>query len=698
MSPDENYDTHQFVVTKPPVSDPITYLTLLEYNLKADNIGILQRVLNDDADGNGTLYKDIGWDLIALLLPFVRQLTARDCLRDIAKKGNHRECALKVVENLQLLDWKDSEDEDKEEEDQHNDAETQASADRIKRDDPLTYIQLTTLTQMAGIIYPFIRTKQPSRFLNELLSAMCMALSKVPPEQMERCIDQAIVAIAVFRSSHKPALPPRGGNTTRQDVSHNAAAQPTDLNSRAEPPAQESTDAVAQRKLLQAFVTRLVELWITSQEMIEDEDAFEVPGLALAPRFLERLEPSKVIPGRVTVNQQFEDKASLRSRSQFRAKLARLAQSVGMNSEQLLSRSAEAGSVINDTVGDLSAEEAAAANGSEVIPFSGRACMILFASQTFERIKEAADISNAVADIYFDKDLFPDIDNLFIKHIGLPGDAIAMGPHQPHAVIDALLFLALLSHARQKVGELSTDPDQATAFYRFLQTTSILSVDIPNIHIHSCAQQLTARVLRSHPSAQVRMHFIKSTLECDSSEYGSAPLLKANAVNWLKTEIVEANKLDVKDQTTDATLFSSPIALHMLSPLLYPDLQTLIPQLSSSTADGATTSPIEMFHERVKPNLPFYLTVLNFHYFLCNLPLQMRESLDIFGVHNDADVATGFLTPLREVSHKVEYALKAGEVPSYFDNLAEARSDIMLLQQAIEQVENRLIAIAKDGA
>ena len=697
MSPDENYDTHQFVVTKPPVSDPITYLTLLEYNLKADNIGILQRVLNDDADGNGTLYKDIGWDLIALLLPFVRQLTARDCLRDIAKKGNHRECALKVVENLQLLDWKDFEDEEKEEEDQHNDAETQASADRIKRDDPLTYIQLTTLMQMAGIIYPYIRTKQPSRFLNELISAMCTALSKVPPEQTERCIDQAIVAMAVFRSSHKPALPPRGGNATRQDVSYNAGARPTDPNSKAEAPALESTDAVAQRKLLQAFVTQLVELWITSQEMIEDEDAFEVPGLALAPRFLERLEPSKVIPGRVTVNQQFEDKASLRSRSQFRAKLARLAQSVGMNSEQLLSRSAEAGLVLDDTVGDPSAEKAAASD-LEIIPFSGRACMILFASQIFERIIEGGDISDAMAAIHFDEDLFPDIDNLFIKHIGLPGDAIAMGPHQPHAVIDALLFLALLSHARQKVGELSTDPDQATAFYRFLQTTSILSVDIPNIHIHSCAQQLTARVLRSHPSAQVRMHFIKSTLECDSSEYGSAPLLKANAVNWLKTEIVEATKVAIADQETNATLFSSPIALHMLSPLLYPDLQPLIPRISGSTAEGATTSPIEIFHRLVKPDLPFYLAALNFHYFLCTLPLQLRESLDVLGVHNDADVATSFLTPLREISHKVEHALDSEEIPSHFDDLAEARSDIMLLQQAMEQVESRLIAIAKDGA
>lgn len=80
----------------PPATDYLTYLTILEYNLTADELPTLHGILQDSL-----LTANIGWDLVHLLLPLLP--ASRDCLEDVARLGNPREVVLKVTELLQDL-------------------------------------------------------------------------------------------------------------------------------------------------------------------------------------------------------------------------------------------------------------------------------------------------------------------------------------------------------------------------------------------------------------------------------------------------------------------------------------------------------------------------------------------------------------------------------------------------------------------
>lgn len=95
--------------TLPPVTDYLTYLTILEYNLTADELPTLHGILQDT-----TLTANIGWDLVHLLLPLLP--ASRDCLQDVARLGNPREVVLKVTELLQNL-GRGSEEGEEEDED-----------------------------------------------------------------------------------------------------------------------------------------------------------------------------------------------------------------------------------------------------------------------------------------------------------------------------------------------------------------------------------------------------------------------------------------------------------------------------------------------------------------------------------------------------------------------------------------------------
>lgn len=83
---------------KPPATDYITYLTIVEYNLTLENLPVLHEVLQDT-----NLTTNIGWDLLHLLIPLLP--ASQQCLQDIARLGNPREVVLKVTEALRLLDF-----------------------------------------------------------------------------------------------------------------------------------------------------------------------------------------------------------------------------------------------------------------------------------------------------------------------------------------------------------------------------------------------------------------------------------------------------------------------------------------------------------------------------------------------------------------------------------------------------------------
>lgn len=106
------------VAALPPVSDYITYLTIVEYNLTPENLPVLQEVLKDEK-----LTTNIGWDLVHLLVPHLPD--SEGCLREIARLGNPREVILKVTESLRLIDYESIEEDEDDDEDSEEGVATQ---------------------------------------------------------------------------------------------------------------------------------------------------------------------------------------------------------------------------------------------------------------------------------------------------------------------------------------------------------------------------------------------------------------------------------------------------------------------------------------------------------------------------------------------------------------------------------------------
>ena len=309
----------------PPETDYISYLTILEYNLTVDQLPTLHDILQDT-----TLTANIGWDLVHLLLPLLP--ASQECLQDVARLGNPREVVLKVTELLEGIGAEDEADEE-EDEDEAGENEAEEIAGKVggldmkevethgKEPDDLVHPALrpqasqeaaqppskatrfSTLLEMLAILHPRIKTKYPSRFLSTSLQAILPAYMQVArrPEATE-----AVMAfIKELSGTKRPKLPPRKSSSSmlRQSAVQSAP----------DPEGQDEVlgadEAALQTRLLQSFLTFVAEGYMTS--MAVDED---VPGLAWASRYQEKLHPEKVIPGRRAYSDLFAELEHLHER------------------------------------------------------------------------------------------------------------------------------------------------------------------------------------------------------------------------------------------------------------------------------------------------------------------------------------------------------------------------------------------------
>src|SRR4051812_44398684 len=179
----EAQDEHPLVASRPPVTDAITYLTIVEYNLSEDNLPVLHKVLQDPE-----LTATIGWDLIHLLLPLLP--ASEECLQDIATKGNPRECVLKVTEALRLLEFEERQ-ETEDEEDGAEEGEKKLKIPEIEVGQsstspglprtilpPLPVLKFEILLDVLATLHRRVKTKYPSRFLSTSLQAALVAFNR----------------------------------------------------------------------------------------------------------------------------------------------------------------------------------------------------------------------------------------------------------------------------------------------------------------------------------------------------------------------------------------------------------------------------------------------------------------------------------------------------------------------------------------
>lgn len=265
----------------PPASDYITYLTILESHLSPEILPTLNDLLQDVE-----LTQNIGWDLIHLLLPFPG---SESCLATIARLGNPREVVLKVTEAIQLLEL-DSAVEEPEE----------GSASASKALEPSGIDKFCLLLNLLAIVHPRIKTKYPSRFLSTSLMAILTAF---------RPSNQATLAVISFvhtiSGKKRPPLPGRKSSLKIPTTSQNGGKSAPDPEAQDEDP----NEAAIQNKLLQSFVTHILEEYVNSN------------SLEWAARLQESFEPSKVVFGKKSLSESFKEEPVLVTRDTIAGQL-----------------------------------------------------------------------------------------------------------------------------------------------------------------------------------------------------------------------------------------------------------------------------------------------------------------------------------------------------------------------------------------
>ena len=270
----------------PPATDYLTYLTILESHISPAILPKLNEILQDVE-----LTQNIGWDLIHLLLPVPG---AESCLTTIARLGNPREVVLKITEALQILDLDTIEDGAGEEGEE-------GEGRKANVVEPTGIEKFCRLLQLLAIVHPRIKTKYPSRFLSTSLMGI---LSTYRPS------NQATLAVISFAHTisgkKRPSLPGRKSSlnipTSRKSDQSPSAPDP-------EAQEEEPEEAAIQTKLLQSFVTHILEEYVNTN------------SLEWSARLHEYLEPKKVVTGRKSLSESFKEDPVLVTRDTIAGQL-----------------------------------------------------------------------------------------------------------------------------------------------------------------------------------------------------------------------------------------------------------------------------------------------------------------------------------------------------------------------------------------
>ena len=241
----------------------------------------------------------------------------------------------------------------------------------------------------------------------------------------------------------------------------------------------------------------------------------------------------------------------------------------------------------------------------------------------------------------------------------------SLGTENP-AFLDALFFLGLyIVHTNPSIAP-SSDEEFNTA----LQRLSLLSAKIPSPSQRYQAHQLASSLLHLHPSSNVKLAYIRDTLE--HCPYES---LKGSAVEWLKTELLSTNTANSGVGEGQGGLFSSPALFHLLTPWLWSNIT-----LSDHTIDDY------LAFQNVQV---FYLAILNLLYLILSNKL-IADNLGIYDFTNQ--IMTQFVGPLMEEARSFEAGFMSGELGEDEDGeVRDARvAEMHLLMMNCAQVGDKM--------
>lgn len=272
----------------PPATDYLTYLTIIESHLSPEILPTLNEILQDV-----TINQNIGWDLIQLLLPLPGSET---CLNTIARLGNPREVVLKVTEALRLLAVDEAEETEETEDEEIQEDEKEENHERGENGHttpsaPTTVDKFCTLVTLLSILHPRIKTKYPSRFLSTSLIAVLAAYR--PSNQATLAIISLLHSLS---GNKRPPLPHR-----KSSLSSNLQLDSPNETSAPDPEAtaEDPQEGAIRDKLMQSFVTHVLELYVKDNI------------LEWSARLREHYEPNKVVTGKKSVGAAFKEEPAL---------------------------------------------------------------------------------------------------------------------------------------------------------------------------------------------------------------------------------------------------------------------------------------------------------------------------------------------------------------------------------------------------
>ncbi|KAK1913795.1 hypothetical protein P3342_007040 [Pyrenophora teres f. teres] len=509
-------DQHPLLASRPPVTDPITYLTIIEYNLSEENLPVLHQVLQD-----AELTSTIGWDLIHLLLPLLP--LSEECLQDIAAKGNPRECILKVTEALRILEFEEPRETTDEEEESESTLKvpevgvgesSTSPAFQATIVPPLAVLKFEVLLNILATLHRRVKTKYPSRFLSTSLQAVLLAYNRANTH-IEDLTLSAVKFVKTLSGTKRPHLPSRRSSGILLRTNTNQSEP--DPEAQSDTPSSEETELV--NRLLQSFLTHILEDYVLS--LTSDDD---VPGLSWASRLMEKYEPGRIPnkPNYQKYADRFANDEDLTSRVAILGQIVALTDDLGLKYEDLLRTVMDSEDEKRGIPGTEDEPPATAAD----IPLSRTGALLLIAAQNVQQELYASakqDVSSSIS-------IFPEHATILSNFIGTLGpQTVGM---EPEPLLDTVLSFGLIALENNNVGE----PKDDESFAQYLQTISLISANSPSPSLRGHAHYLTTTVLRSHPHDLVRLTFIRDTLEHCPYEN-----LKASAVSWLKGETLEAN-------------------------------------------------------------------------------------------------------------------------------------------------------------
>ncbi|KFY89683.1 hypothetical protein V498_06349 [Pseudogymnoascus sp. VKM F-4517 (FW-2822)] len=612
-SPSSLEHAHKAILeSRPPVTDDLTYLTIVQSHLSPEILPALNDVLQDVE-----LTQRIGWDLVHMLLPLPG---SAPCLKTVARLGNPREVILQVTEALRLLvldqpeeeedndaaEEKAAEPEDAKKAEKTEQAESTrdtlvASPTPAEAPEPTEVDKFCLLVSMLATLHPRIKTKYPSRFLSASLMAI---LSSYRPSSQAT---HAITAFAQTLSGNKrPPLPTRKSSLSIQNLtiaSDEKDEKAPDPEAAAEDPKEEAI----QKKLVQSFVTHIIELYVKDN------------SLDWSARLQENFAPDKMVPGKKSFGEAFREDLELQEREVLLGKLVALARDVGLNGADYLFNAPEEDlpTPPNEPEGDDFAP-----TSPEDVPLSLTGCLFLTANAIFSSVMfKNTNVTLPALSI------FPSLSIITTKFIGTTG-LESSGTESP-SIIDAILAIGLwLEHTDHFV----SGPLDPTDYLQLLQTLSLVSANCPDPTLRHAAHILTSNILHAHPTDRLRLNFISDTLEHCPFEP-----LRASAVGWLKEELVRAHTRKSDD------LFATPAAVAALQPYLFP---------YESILDAETDSEL---WEDFRRTFPFHMAALNLIFFL-----NSEEYKSLVPEGSMSVVEEIYLQPLRAARTRLEKVLKVG--------------------------------------